>query len=174
MARSRYDMRWRYFSDRNNPVTSTLVYLMYLISYPTHGQVEGRDAMEPLYWRVNESKDASRPRLSHHSRGLWNEWDERKEIMEWNLWQEKTGETPRTTKPERDSSTTKPTLTEKRVAGDESHWAAYCTNIFYNLPIIWTVRVTNMFEIAHYAKPILQELISRVLLEIETRGRVFV
>ena len=34
--------------------------------------------------------------------------------------------------------------------------------------------ITNMFEIAHYAKPILQELISRVLLEIETRGRVFV
>ena len=33
--------------------------------------------------------------------------------------------------------------------------------------------VTNMFENAHYTKPIFQELISRVLLEIETRGQVF-
>ena len=35
------------------------------------------------------------------------------------------------------------------------------------------VRVTNMFENTHYKKPIFQELISRVLLEIETRDRVF-
>ena len=35
------------------------------------------------------------------------------------------------------------------------------------------VRITNMFKNAHYKKPIFQELISLVLLEIETRGRVF-
>ena len=35
------------------------------------------------------------------------------------------------------------------------------------------VRVINMFQNAHYKKPIIQELISRVLLEIEARGQVF-
>ena len=31
----------------------------------------------------------------------------------------------------------------------------------------------NMFQNAHYKKPIFQELISRDLLEVETRGQVF-
>ena len=35
------------------------------------------------------------------------------------------------------------------------------------------VRFINMFENAHYTKPIIQELISRVLFEIETRRLVF-
>ena len=35
------------------------------------------------------------------------------------------------------------------------------------------VRVTNMFEKAEYKKPIFQGLISRVTLDIETRGQVF-
>ena len=35
------------------------------------------------------------------------------------------------------------------------------------------VHLNNMFENAHYIKPIFQELISRVLLEIETRDQVF-
>ena len=33
--------------------------------------------------------------------------------------------------------------------------------------------ITNMFQDAHYTKPIFQKLISRVLLDIVTRGRVF-
>ena len=36
-----------------------------------------------------------------------------------------------------------------------------------------TVRFINMFQNAQCEKPIFQELISRVLLEIETRGQVF-
>ena len=36
------------------------------------------------------------------------------------------------------------------------------------------VRVTNMFEKAHYKQPICQGLIFRVLLEIETRVKCFV
>ena len=39
--------------------------------------------------------------------------------------------------------------------------------------MISIVRVINMFQNAHYKKPIFQELISRVLLEIETKGQVF-
>ena len=36
-----------------------------------------------------------------------------------------------------------------------------------------TVSVTNLFEKAEYKKPIFQGLISRVLLDIETRNQVF-
>ena len=35
------------------------------------------------------------------------------------------------------------------------------------------VHVTNMDENAHYKNPIVQEMISRVMFEIETRGQVF-
>ena len=48
-------------------------------------------------------------------------------------------------------------------------------NLFSKLQIgtRTTVRVTNMDENAHCKNPIFQEMISRVLFEIETRGRVF-
>ena len=42
-----------------------------------------------------------------------NEWDERGEMVEWNLWQEKTGETPRKTYPDPVSSTTKSTSSDQ-------------------------------------------------------------
>ena len=36
-----------------------------------------------------------------------------------------------------------------------------------------TVRVTSMFEKAQYKEPMFQGLISRVLLDMETKGQVF-
>ena len=48
----------------------------------------------PLFRSVNR-KDASRPHLTHHHKGRWNErneWDECGEMVEWNLWQQKLGE----------------------------------------------------------------------------------
>ena len=57
----------------------------------------------------------------------------------------------------------------------------FCTLYISEMPIIHTslpydvieIRVTNMFGKPHYKRPIFHGLISRVLLEIETRGRVF-
>ena len=63
-------------------------------SFPTQGQVEGWDVIKPLYWRSVIYTDAGRSRLTHHH-SWWNEWDEWGEIVEWNLWQGKTGETPK-------------------------------------------------------------------------------
>ena len=72
-----------------NKAGSSTNYYQILSSCPTHGRVEKSDAM----------KDAGRLRLTHYHRGGWietkqNEWDEYG-MVEWNLWQEKTGETPR-------------------------------------------------------------------------------
>ena len=46
---------------------------------PTQGRVEGWDAMKPLYYRSVSSKDAGRPRLTHHHKGRWNE-------TKWTRW----------------------------------------------------------------------------------------
>ena len=55
-----------------------------LNSYSTYGQVDGWDALKPLYWRFMNSKDTGRPRLSHHHEDKWNQWNA--EMVEWNLW----------------------------------------------------------------------------------------
>ena len=44
---------------------------------------------------------------------------------------------------------------------------------FLSLLTLSAVRVTNMLEKPHYKKPTFQALISRILLDTETRGRVF-
>ena len=62
------------------------------------GPGRGMRCDEALYWRSVNSKDASRSRLSHST---WEdemkryEWAECGEMLEWNLWKGKTGETPR-------------------------------------------------------------------------------
>ena len=50
-----------------------------LNSCPTQGRVEGWDAMKPRYFRSVSSKDAGRPRLTHHHKGWWNE-------TKWTRW----------------------------------------------------------------------------------------
>ena len=55
-----------------------------LNSCPTRGRAEGWVAMKPLFWRSVNSKDASRPCLTHHYRGGWNQMNERSVENWWN------------------------------------------------------------------------------------------
>ena len=53
---------------------------MFINKYPQLvSNIEGWDAMKPLYCRSVSSKDAGRPRLTHHHKGGWNE-------TKWMRW----------------------------------------------------------------------------------------
>ena len=55
-----------------------------LNSCTTQGQVEGWDAMKPLYYRSVSSKGAGQPHLTHHHKGWWNE-------TKWMRWECRNG-----------------------------------------------------------------------------------
>ena len=62
-------------------------------------------------------------------------------------------------------------MTINRVGSDKSYVGKLL--IFYIIIMLMIVHIIDMFQNAQWQKPIFQELISRILFEIETRGQVF-
>ena len=98
--------------------------------------------MEPLYCRSIIRKDAGPPRQTHHHKCKCNDmklnkWDVCGGMVEWNLWQDKTGESVKKHRPypHSVSSTTKPIWIDQEANSDPSGGRRASNRLCHEVPV---------------------------------------